>query len=318
VIGAQGALGTAVAEQFASTGWTVYPAGRRADRREGFRRVDLNLPETVGAALRDVEVVVSTVAHAELNVERLVLEQGGILVNCSHAPGQAAAELTNEVGGAQGTVLLNAGLVPGIANLAAAELLRRHPQADCLEVAFTVLKEGTAGKAGGEFAHGGLTSQSHHRVVELPFPQPFGRLPCIEISEHDDCGFGGVAGPRRIENYLGFADRSIRLGLRTANALRLMRLLPEAAFAVSRGRQKETSREPTAVWVGARQGDERLGASIIECEGDYRTTAEAARVFSEALLTAKRPGCFNPEDLFDLSDLLSKLADAGVRVARDR
>jgi hypothetical protein len=55
VIGAQGTLGNAVVKQFASVGWTVYPAGRRAARREGFRWLDLDRPETVGPALRDVD-----------------------------------------------------------------------------------------------------------------------------------------------------------------------------------------------------------------------------------------------------------------------
>jgi len=316
VIGAQGALGNVVAERFAAAGWTVHPAGRRPDRREGFRRLDLDRPETLSAALKDVDLVVSTVAHAGLSAERMVLARGGVLVNCSHAPTRAAVELTREAKEPKGTVLLNAGLVPGIANLVAADLLEERPRADCLEVAFTVFSEGTAGKAGGEFAHEGLTTRSHHRVVELPLPEPFGELACIEVFEGEDGGLGGVAGGRRVETYLGFADRSLNLGLRAANALRLMRLLPRAAFATERGGKSGTSREPTAVWLGARRGAERLGASVIECEGDYRATAAAARLFAQRLLTLNRPGCFNPEDLFALSDLQVAAENGGIRIAR--
>lgn len=315
VIGAQGALGNAVASQFASAGWTVYPAGRRADRREGFRRVDLDRPETLGPALQDVDLVVSTVAHPGQTAERWVLEQGGILVNCSHASAPTASALAAEAPTATGTVLLNAGLVPGIANLAAAELLEEHPKADSLEVAFTVLTSGTAGKAGGEFAHAGLTSQPHHRVIKLPMPDPFGELACIQIGERGDFGFGGVAASRRVDVYLGFADRALSLALQALNQLRLMRVLPKTAFTVRRGPQSETSQEPTVIWLGARQGSERLGASIIECNGDYRLTAASARAFAERLALDPRPGCFNPEDLFSLSDLVPPLEELGLRVS---
>jgi NAD(P)-dependent dehydrogenase (short-subunit alcohol dehydrogenase family) len=72
----------------------------------------------------------------------------------------------------------------------------------------------------------------------------------------------------------------------------------------------------TAIWIGARRGTERLGASIIECDGDYRTTAAAARIFGERAIDVNRSGCFNPEDLFNSSDLLTPLQEVGMRVAK--
>jgi hypothetical protein len=317
VIGAQGALGSAVIEQFAGTDWKVHRAGRRPERGDDFRQLDLDSPETVVPALRDVDLVINTVAHPGWAAERAVLEGGGVLVNCSHAPARAAAAMLAEAKGSNGTVLLNAGLVPGVANLMAAELLAANPRADRLEVAFTVLRAGTAGRAGGEFAHRGLTSQSHHRVVRLPMPEPFGELSFIEVAEGEDGGFGGVAGWRTLETYLGFGDRPLDLALRAMNSLRLISVLPGAAFTLGLGSRADASREPTAIWVGARRGDERLGASVLECEGDYRSTAIAARLFGEVLLGRRgRRGCFNPEDLFRLDDLLPALADLGLRVTR--
>jgi hypothetical protein len=318
VIGAQGALGGIVLDGFRARGWTALPAGRRADRREGFRHVDLRRPETLESALEGVDLVISTVADPGLAAERWVLEHGGTLVNCSHASGAAAQTLEAEAGPAKGTILLNAGLVPGVANLAASALLTSHPQADCLEVAFTVLKEGTAGRGGADFIHAGLVSRSHHRVRTLSLPEPFGRQTCIEIHEDEDCGFAGVAGGREVRNYLGFADWSASWSLRAVNAMRLMRLLPRAAFATGAASPGSASREPTAIWLGAKRGNEGIGASVLECEGDYRTTAEAARVFGEALLARGRPGCFNPEDLFDFGELAAPLTEIGVRVARGR
>jgi len=312
VIGGQGALGRAVIAELTAHGWTAHPAGRRRDERPRFRHLDLDRPETVAAALANTEVVISTVADRELTVEQWVLRHGGVLVNCSHSPGRSAAELRAEARSA-GSVLLNAGLVPGLANLIAADLLRRHPEADCLEVAFTVLLRGTAGKAGAKFALDGLTARSRHRTLKLPLPEPFGELPFIAVGEGDDGGFSGVAGGRRVERYLGFADRAPRLGLRAVNALCLMRLLPRKAFALP-ATTNEVTAEPTSVWIGVRRGSERLANSVVSCDGDYRTTAAAARVFAELLSTERRPGCFNPEDLFSFGQLAPKLEEIGVRV----
>jgi hypothetical protein len=314
VIDGQGTLGQAVVASLRTSGWSVQAAGRR---RDAAVHIDLDRPSTLPPTLNGVDLIVSAVADPGFAAERWVLANGGLLVNCSHAPGATATALTTEIDGrCRGTVLLNAGLVPGVANLVAAELLDKHPAADTLEVAFTVVRQATAGSGGGEFVHSGLASCSHHEVVGLPLPEPFGHLTCIEIHESEDCGFAGVAAGRRVKNYLGFGDRSIAWGLRIANALHLMRALPKAAFAVDAAHTEHPSREPTAIWVGARNGRELLGAQTVECEGDYRTTAEAARMFSEALIADRRPGCFNPEDLFNVGDLAAPLNEMGVRVGQ--
>jgi len=300
-----------------SAGWSVHPAGRQPDTRDDFRLIDLHQPGTLGPALEDVNLVLSTVPDPGFVAERWVLEHGGLLVNCSHAPGATAADLTAEIGdGCKGTVLLNGGLVPGVANLIAADLLDRLPEADTLEVAFTVLREGTAGRGGGEFVHSGLTARSRHQMIELPMPAPFGKLRCIEIHESADCGFAGVADGRRVRNYLGFGDRPAAWALQAANALGLMRLLPRVAFTAGSGGIGPPSHEPTAIWIGVRRRKELLGASVVKCEGDYRVTALTARLFGEALVANPRPGCFNPEDLFDLSGFVSPLNKMGVRIAQ--
>jgi hypothetical protein len=308
-----------VGAQFDASSWRLHRAGRRRDQvDESFRHVDLDRADTVLPAVHDVDLVVSTVPHPSWSAERVVLEHGGFLVNCSHAPARVPVRITAAAKDPKGLVLLNAGLVPGVANLVAAELLERQPRADCLEVGFTVLSAATAGKAGGEFAHRGLTSRRRHRVVTLPMPEPFRGLKFIQTAEDEDGGFGGVADGRAIETYLGFADRPLDLALRAINSLRLMSALPRAAFAVDRGGSGVASREPTAVWVGARRGGERLGASMIECDGDYRVTAAAARIFGEALRDLRhRPGCFNPEDLFCLDDLLPAFEEVGLHLTRD-
>jgi hypothetical protein len=174
----------------------------------------------------------------------------------------------------------------------------------------------TTGRAAGEFAHRALTSRRHHRVIKLPMPMPFGELKFMQAAEDEDVGMGAVAGHRRNEFYLGFADPPINLATRVINRMHLMSVLPKAAFLIGRGgATEEASKHPCAIWIGVRRGNKRLGASILECEGDYRTTAACARVFGEALLERPtQPGCFNPEDLFSLDDLLPALGEVGLRV----
>ena len=79
--------------------------------------------------LREDELVVNTVPHPALLAERFVLEWGGTLINISALPAAAGRSLRAVAGGARGTVLMNAGLAPGVTTLVAADLLHRHPDA---------------------------------------------------------------------------------------------------------------------------------------------------------------------------------------------
>jgi hypothetical protein len=55
----------------------------------------------------------------------------------------------------------------------------------------------------------------------------------------------------------------------------------------------------------------------LACEGDYRTTAALAGLFGMALLDASpAPGCFNPEDLFTLTDLGPSLNGIDLRIRK--
>ena len=72
------------------------------------------------------ELVVNTVPHPDLLAERYVLEHGGALINVSDLPAAAARSLRAVGGGARGTVVMNAGLAPGVTTIVAADLLRLH------------------------------------------------------------------------------------------------------------------------------------------------------------------------------------------------
>src|ERR1700722_19248636 len=143
VLGGQGVLGTMIAEAFTAAGWTALRAGRRPDSGADFRHVDLDEPETVEKALGEADLIVTTVPDERLVAERLVLERGGLLVNVSALPASAAGRLRREPGTPSGTVLMNAGIAPGLTNLIAADLLAQHPAADEVELVFTTSAKGS-------------------------------------------------------------------------------------------------------------------------------------------------------------------------------
>jgi hypothetical protein len=74
------------------------------------------------------------------------------------------------------------------------------------------------------------------------------------------------------------------------------------------------SREPVAHWIAAKLGGRRLAARTLECAGHYAHAARCALVFAENLLEEpRRAGCFDPEEVFTLDELKSKLARSGIR-----
>src|SRR5205085_8260407 len=57
-----------------------------------------------------------------------------------------------------GTVLMNAGLAPGVTNIVAAHLLHLYPEAQELEIAFTLSSTAPRGPASADFVRRGLTA----------------------------------------------------------------------------------------------------------------------------------------------------------------
>jgi hypothetical protein len=316
VIGSQGALGSTVVRAFEHAGWEVHRAARRPGT--SFRLVDLDAPETLDRALDGIDVTVNTVPHPALSAERAVLERGGTLVNIASVPAAASRELRSPSRGARGTVVMNAGIVPGVTNLIAASLVEAHPEADTVEIALALSASATSGRAGREFVHHHLTSARRHGTALIPFPEPIGERRCVAIAEAERGWLGTGAGSRSVTTYLCIAERPLHAAVLAANRLGALTLLPRAAFVSGRGAGAgEPTREPFAEWVSVRRDGRRLAARTIEGKGDYRSTAAVAVAFADALLErgdALPAGCFDPEDLFTLDELASRLHQAGISI----
>lgn len=302
------------ARAFRASGWDVQVAARGP--RGGEIHIDLDRPATIAAALRGHELVVNAVPHHGLLAERAVLAHGGVLINISALPAACVRSLRAEAGGANGTVLMNAGLAPGVTNLVAAELLRAHPEATELEIVLTLSSVAPRGPAGVDFIHHGLLGVSCHRTVSVPLPEPFGRTRCVGFREYDAGWLGGVAEGQVVRLYVCIAQAATHERLLKLNAAGTIHDLPRSLFRARPSPNTDAlAQDPVAHWIAARRGERRLAARTVECRGALVHAAKAATLFAELLLTRQPPrGCFGPEEVCTLSGLESRLRAAGIRI----
>jgi hypothetical protein len=314
VIGAHGVMGMLTAHAFAEAGWTVRAGARRPG--PGQVDVDLDRPESIAAALTDEELVVNTVPHEDLLAERHVLEHGGTLINVSALPASAGRSLRAVSGAARGTVLMNAGLAPGVTTIVAADLLRRNPDAGELEIVFTLSVTAPRGPASAEFINRGLTNVARHRTVVVPLPAPFGERRCLGFREGDAGWLGGLAEGRVVRQYICITEQPVHERLLELNATAALNKLPrELVGARSPGADGGPSDEPVAHWVAAVREGRRLAARTVQCRGDFVHAARSTVVFADALIDGGQPaGCFDPEEICTLSAVRARLQAAGITV----
>ncbi len=321
VIGARGVLGSTVVRALEDGDWRVVRGARRPVGDRECRVVDLDRPETVASAIADVDLVINVVPHPGMTAERLVLRDGGALIDISARSAAMGRRLRAEPTDPRGVVLLNAGRTPGVSNLVAAELLSAHPDADTVEIAFGFSASGISGPAGGEFVHRHLTSRRRHHTAVVPFAPPLGPQRCLQFAESEAGWLGDLGHGLIVGTYARFAPAALNRALLVLNALRLMSVLPGTMFAGKSTVPERITREPVTEWVSVLRHGTRLAACTIEGEGAYRTTVAATAVFASALLDAvagnsDRSGCFDPQELFTLQQLDASLRTAGINVVR--
>lgn len=321
ILGGQGVLGAHLSREFAAAGWDVIPTGRKPDPRPGFRRLDLREGWMIAAAIADADVVVNTVPDESTTAEQIVLREGGILINVSALPATASWKLRRERLDPCGSVVMNAGIAPGVTNLVAAELLAAHPEADEVELVFTVSSEATVGRAGREFAHRGLTAVGHHRTTVVPLPEPFGERRCLGFAEPERGWLGAVADAKQVSLYVCVAEAGMQRTLLAANRARLLSRLPRSALRSPPLDPERHFHEPIRHWVAVLSGGERIAARTVRCRGDYRAAASSAVAFAAALRDPDRepppPGVFDPDELFSAFGLADSLARYGITICEE-
>ncbi|MBV9048258.1 MAG: hypothetical protein JOY58_08315 [Solirubrobacterales bacterium] len=321
VIGANGALGSLTARAFERAGWEVLRGSRTPGGHGDWRQIDLDLPETVTSALEGVDVVIDTVPHMGLVAEQLVIERGGLVLN-SAAPPVASRRKLRALGcTAAGTVVLEAGIAPGLTNLILAELLAAHPDADEIELVFTLSAGATGGLARAEWLHRHLTAVFRHETAAVPLPAPFGARRCLGFAEPERGWVGDLAGPRAVRSYVCFREMEVHDALLAGNERGVLAELPLDAFAVDPSASRP-SVEEVAHWVCVRRGKARLAARTIRCAGGYRNAAHATVALAQALQDARARaplarGLFGPQRLVEIAKLERYLAHVGIRVVAE-
>ena len=314
VIGAQGVLGASTVRAFEAAGWGVRSGARRPVTEQ--IEIDLGRRDSIAAAIDEHELVVNTVPHPDLLAERYVLEQGGVLINVSDLPAAAARALRAVAGGARGTVVVSAGLAPGVTTIVAADLLSGHPAATELEIVFTLSLEAPRGPASAEFISRGLTVVSRHRTALVRLPSPFGERRCLGFGEGDAGWLGGIAEGRIVRQYVCIAEPAMHERLLELNSAGAMTDLPSSMIELREPHAGGTGgNEPLAHWIAAIHAGRLLGARTVECVGGTLSAARSTVVFADALRAEPPPpGCFGPEEIWTLNDLKAELRAAGIAV----
>jgi NAD(P)-dependent dehydrogenase (short-subunit alcohol dehydrogenase family) len=314
VIGASGVVGALTVRAFEAAGWVVRSGARRP--RPGQIEIDVGRVDSIAAAVHEHELVVNTAPHPELLVERHVLEHGGTVINVSDLPAAAARSLRAVAGGARGTVVVNAGLAPGVTTIVAADLLSRHPDASELEIVFTLSRAVPRGTASADFIHRGLTVVPRHRTTRIALPEPFGERQCLGFGESDAGWLGGIAEGRIVRQYVCIAEPAVHERLLELNRAGAMSNLPSSMIGVRKQRDNGAGGdEPVAHWVAPIRAGRRLGARTVECWGGSLSAARSTVVFADMLRCELPPfGCFGPEEIWTLNGIEAELRAAGISV----
>jgi hypothetical protein len=319
VIGAQGFLGSFIAATFTRSGWHVTRGGRRAERAADFRLIDVDRPETVREACRDVDLVVSTVRSTGLGAERAVLEHGPTLFNLDDLPSPGRARLRTAVAAPRGLVIDRTGLY-GVVMMALGELLARHPDADTVEYGFLASPAEHAGRAGAVLMHRMLTGPGRRRTSTVDLPAPFGRCRTFEAGPEAAGLLADVVGGRAARAYVSFRPAAVNAAILALNALGVASRVPASVFALGAGRTPgQPSRQPTAHWVNVRRGPDLLASRVVRGAGDYRMSAATTLILAETFAGSTRrgtppSGLFGIDELVTLGEVAPALAAQGITV----
>lgn len=322
VLGAQGALGRLCAPVLRRAGLEVVRAGRRAESASDFRLIDVTDPAAVERGCADVDLVVSMVNDPTRTVERFVLASGKAMFNLVVEPPDRAA-LKALGAGAEGLVVTDVGLGPGVTSIVFADLLERHPDADELEGAGTWSMSEPFGRDTVEiFLHPGLTNEKRRRTALVEFPQPFGTLRCLAWEDEEtQIGVAGELASRLPVKFYGYTlEAWARVPVMALNSLGLASKIPLSFLTLGMEKQAaSTVAKPQAHLCAVLRGGKRLETQVVLGEGNLAMSAAAIATCAKVLLDRRDAGdtlsgVRGIEDVFKLTEVRDGFEEQGIRI----
>jgi hypothetical protein len=322
VIGAQGALGRLCVPALRRAGMDVVRAGRRAESASDFRLIDVNSAAAVERGCADADLVVSMVNDSGHTVERFVLEHGGAMLTAIVEPNQRA-ELKALGSGADGLVVTDVGLGPGVTSLVLADLLERHPDADALEGAGTWSMTEPYGRDTVEvFLHPGLTKEKRRGTALVEFPEPFGTLRCLLYDDEEtQIGVAGDLASKLPVRFYGYTlEAWARVPTMALNSLGVISKIPLSFL--TRGLEKQaasTVAKPQAHLCAVLRDGKRLETQVVLGNGNFAMSAAAIATCAKVLLDRRAEGdslsgVHGVEDVFRLSEVRGGFEEQGIRI----
>jgi RmlD substrate binding domain len=198
-------------------------------------------------------------------------------------------------------------------------LLAGHPEADEIEMAFTVSAGSSSGPASSDSTYDSLKGVARVRTAAIPLPAPFGRTRGLAFPNLP--GWAGSLGEgKTVSAYVCLMPRPVRYALLAANAAGLLSRLPRVSANPPKT-PADASSEPVTHWIAVRKNGTRLAARTIRCHGDYRSSAIITVLLAGALTgasAASKAGVLFPEETLTLDDLRPGLADAGITISEEK
>ncbi len=321
VLGAQGALGRLCVPALQKAGFKVIRSGRRPEAGSDFCQVELGDAKAVAELCGDADLIVSTARHPALAAERYALANGKTLVSAAAFWPAERAQLETAAAKASGTLVLDAGLAPGVSSIVLKELLAEHPDADGVESTGTLSILEPAGR--GTAVDGMIAWQGARRLPTaiVEFPPPVGRCRCVRFVGDAviTALFSSLAEGRTPIAYGTFLERPARAYFLVLNSLGLLTRLPESFFTLGyKLRRARTKAKPQTHIVAVWKGGQRLAARVISGRGNYLMSATAVAAYCEVLIA--RPangaggGVVGIEDAFALSEVRDRFEEQGIRI----
>ncbi|MGL5444233.1 MAG: hypothetical protein ACRDDJ_17390, partial [[Mycobacterium] stephanolepidis] len=237
----------------------------------------------------------------------------------------AQLSLRNQHLNAPGTVVLNAGLAPGVTNLVADELVAydRYWKGQ-ITIAVPLPWNGYRGTGGIRLVHSNFTTSGRHGAysgshdaVTISFPDPIGETKCIGWSERNDGWVQRLAAGRMVRAYCYIDNPRLNSLIVRLNKRGILGRLPLWPFLKFQHEYEAPTEEPVSIWV-ALKTPEFQQSRIITCNGWYLSSAKAAEVMAAQLFHSEHlagRGCLDSSEAFTLAELRGGLEDCGVKVS---